>query len=365
VNVIVGDHDGNFAVEEWGNGTVAVYCGRRCAGDDTGHVHPECATRGAGALAALPELYARLWTLLPPAQGTGARVTGTPSKPIGIRADVHDLMVDIHEVLTSWVGQVLDDHPHRLRGGRRARLRRPRRIVVGPAGTAQIDNAPDRDLAAVRVDGMVSWLAARGDWLYAQGWSLDFAEEIRDLEHTAKQLARLYEEEPDVKLGVPCSRCRRFSLVRWPGDTDVRCGRSDACGKVYRPQEYVAWCEEYARDPEALDPSERAAELRAAAATFATDRRTRRQAAGLRAHADKLEENPMATPTTARGVAQYDGLPADLAVAAAWSRPGNAPEWHERAQQLVRAHMPVLGRALDRIAVQEAERLARATEEQM
>jgi hypothetical protein len=55
------------------------------------------------------------------------------------------------------------------------------------------------------------------------------------------------------------------------------------------------------------------------------------------------------TPVSEEGLKTYDELPADIAVALAWSDPGNNPTWHFRMQQIVRAQMPVLARALDRM----------------
>ena len=55
------------------------------------------------------------------------------------------------------------------------------------------------------------------------------------------------------------------------------------------------------------------------------------------------------TPVTKEGLAQFDSLPAIMAVAKAWSDSGEYPVWHYRMQQIVRKTMPVLGRALDRL----------------
>lgn len=57
----------------------------------------------------------------------------------------------------------------------------------------------------------------------------------------------------------------------------------------------------------------------------------------------------MSTPVSEEGLKQFDDLPPLMAVALAWSNPGKYPTWHYRMQQIVRAHMPVLGRALDRL----------------
>jgi hypothetical protein len=56
------------------------------------------------------------------------------------------------------------------------------------------------------------------------------------------------------------------------------------------------------------------------------------------------------TPTDPPGLSQYDHLPALDAVRLAWMNPGRDPEWHRRMQEEVRRAMPVLARALDRMA---------------
>lgn len=56
------------------------------------------------------------------------------------------------------------------------------------------------------------------------------------------------------------------------------------------------------------------------------------------------------TPVTSGGLTQYDQLEAEVAAVKAWTMAGPNPVWHHRMQQVVRAQMPVLGRALDRLA---------------
>ena len=52
----------------------------------------------------------------------------------------------------------------------------------------------------------------------------------------------------------------------------------------------------------------------------------------------------------------YDRLAAVDAVTAAWTRPGPNPEYHRRMQAEVRQSMPVLARALDRLARERRNR---------
>lgn len=56
------------------------------------------------------------------------------------------------------------------------------------------------------------------------------------------------------------------------------------------------------------------------------------------------------TPTTPRGLRRYDDLPPAEAVVQAWTSPGPRPDWHHACVAEVRAAMPLLARALDRLA---------------
>lgn len=61
---------------------------------------------------------------------------------------------------------------------------------------------------------------------------------------------------------------------------------------------------------------------------------------------------PQRTPITREGLEEYDSLDPIDALIKAWTVPGKHPAWHYRMQQVVRANMPVLARAIDRL-VQE------------
>lgn len=56
------------------------------------------------------------------------------------------------------------------------------------------------------------------------------------------------------------------------------------------------------------------------------------------------------TPVTAAGLRKYDDLPAALAAVKAWTNPGNEPRWDRQRKAEARAGLPVLARALDRLA---------------
>ena len=70
---------------------------------------------------------------------------------------------------------------------------------------------------------------------------------------------------------------------------------------------------------------------------------------GILIHRKLEKEQTMATPTTDEGLEHFDDLPPGLAVALAWSEPGENPQWHRKMQAEVRKQMPVLARALDRL----------------
>jgi hypothetical protein len=62
------------------------------------------------------------------------------------------------------------------------------------------------------------------------------------------------------------------------------------------------------------------------------------------------------TPISERGMRLYDALPPDEAARRAWVDPGLAPDWHEAMKAEVASHMPLLARALDRLAAADRRR---------
>lgn len=64
----------------------------------------------------------------------------------------------------------------------------------------------------------------------------------------------------------------------------------------------------------------------------------------------KGSKRNMKTPITPAGLQQYDNLDPCLAIAVAWTNPGDKPAWHSYAKAVVREAMPVLARSLDRLA---------------
>ena len=63
----------------------------------------------------------------------------------------------------------------------------------------------------------------------------------------------------------------------------------------------------------------------------------------------------MRTPVTPGGLRKYDHLPPAEAAVRAWTTPGTHPEWDYRCKQETREALPLLARALDRLA-REANR---------
>lgn len=57
----------------------------------------------------------------------------------------------------------------------------------------------------------------------------------------------------------------------------------------------------------------------------------------------------MARKTPVRRMTMYDNLPPAEAAAKAWNMKGDKPDYHRRAQEVVRDTMPLVARALDRL----------------
>lgn len=56
------------------------------------------------------------------------------------------------------------------------------------------------------------------------------------------------------------------------------------------------------------------------------------------------------TPVTPSGLHGMDQLPPEEALVRAWTVPGRNPAWHRLTVRVVRDAMPLLARALDRLA---------------
>lgn len=194
-------------------------CYRRCIRDT---FCARCYDLTEADLRDLPELYITLWTILPPGQGSGDRVTGSRDKPIGIRGDVHDLMQDMVGKLTAWVDEVCD-----------------KRGLTGPHLPPTVRPVgPPRDLDALRVHSLATWLLPHHEWLATGPAAVDYGEEIRDLAHHTRRIAGLYPARPEIKHGVPCRQCDTVNLFIAPGSDWIECG---SCGVLLSQAEYAEW----------------------------------------------------------------------------------------------------------------------------
>lgn len=60
-----------------------------------------------------------------------------------------------------------------------------------------------------------------------------------------------------------------------------------------------------------------------------------------------------AEPITEDILKQYDDLPSGMAIYLAWVEDGTSPRLHRKLQDAVRAEMPILARALDRMVEED------------
>lgn len=249
---------------------------------------------------------------LMPGQAGGDKVSGSREAPLGVRVsvlsftappnnhrlgiteawrDADDLGLQVGErslldTLCAWGRLIVEEHPDRL---------------VGPV-------VPRNGGTAARVAACTGWLLARRDWPYEQLWCDDYAGEIRQAADHARRLLGMYDEQPELKAGVPCRRCLSMSLVRYPGEADIVCARV-ACQQVLRPDEYEAWARLYATNPRtAVNDEERAAWLLETAAELDA-------ATGLHRHASMLR-----SWAARQGDSEAPRGPLRVAV------PGDAPE---------------------------------------
>jgi hypothetical protein len=129
------------------------------------------------------------------------RTKGEP--PIPIRDTVHDHIVEIRGVLTSWVQLVAEE-----------------RQLIGPDNT-------DPTVTA-------TYLTAHLPWAAQQLWIDDFATEILDLSRVGHGLAP--SRPRHYRLPAPCPSCDALELHRQDGDDYVSCS---SCGRLWTEAEYV------------------------------------------------------------------------------------------------------------------------------
>lgn len=63
-----------------------------------------------------------------------------------------------------------------------------------------------------------------------------------------------------------------------------------------------------------------------------------------------MRRHKIETPVTLEGLTQFDGLDPAAAAVKAWTEPGPNPGWHRVMKDRVSQEMPLLARALDRLA---------------
>lgn len=183
-------------------------CTRRCVRATKAGVCTWCANSTATALDDMLNVFLDLWMARTASSGAGPKVGGSKTPPAPVRVEVldhQDVMVD---VLGSWAGQVAAE----------------RKLV--PPYTLQ---------ASLAV------LHAQHDWAVQQPWATDYCEEVRDLLHTARVLANLYDPRPQLLDGVQCRspKCDLVgTLFRVPGSQYVECG---SCGNLLTESEYREW----------------------------------------------------------------------------------------------------------------------------
>lgn len=129
------------------------------------------------------------------------RTKGEP--PIPIRDTVHDHIVEIAAVLTSWAMLVAEE-----------------RSLRGPRSAEVTTTAP--------------FLLAHLEWAAAQLWVDDLAAEVADLHRTAHSLAP---SRPGLhRMPAPCPTCDAVELSRQDGDDRIECR---SCGRLWTEDEYV------------------------------------------------------------------------------------------------------------------------------
>lgn len=158
---------------------------------------------------------------------------GSTAWPIPLNVTAHDLLQSYPAVLSSWVRLVCDERS--LRG-------------------------PDYPEPAA----LAGWLLSQLDWLVAQPWVDDLADEIRDLSNTAHGIAAVRHRR--YRLEPPCPDCGARELGRWDGSDQVDCA---SCGRSWPHERLPAMVRLALDDSRGFVTAQQAAEqLGVTAATF-------------------------------------------------------------------------------------------------
>lgn len=179
------------------------------------------------ALDALPELYTHVYLALGDRSAGAEKVTLSRTPPIGIRGDLHDLMVDVVRVVTCWEEVVRDvahltDPPARTRDGwalstacRTLRAWLSVLLALGPTAVNRV--TPDGQDYETDING------------------LGAAREILDLVHRCRSALRRTELVHHLPAACPNIDCGQPALVRRDGADHVEC---EACGRTYDQDDY-------------------------------------------------------------------------------------------------------------------------------
>lgn len=120
-----------------------------------------------------------------------------------IRVDVHDALVDVPEKLTSWCLLVCEE-----------------RDLRGPKSTPE---------------ALAVFLVAHLDWIAAQLWVDAMAVELFEASRDLYVLAPWKPGRHRLREPCPAAGCDVRALVRWDGDSVVKC---EACGAVWSETDY-------------------------------------------------------------------------------------------------------------------------------
>jgi hypothetical protein len=109
------------------------------------------------------------------------------------------------------------------------------RVVAGRDGPVSRTSSAD-------VPVLCRFLAIQHDRICARDWADDYAEAVYDLWVWAMARTGRFDGRPEPMDGVPCNRCDRMALVRFPGEDGRTCDRADGgCGWWLSEEQYQTW----------------------------------------------------------------------------------------------------------------------------
>jgi len=179
---------------------------------DQAHVCEGCRARMAQDLADLPEHYARLVDVLEPARLGGPKVSGTPSRSLGIALEPLNLL----SPAGPW-GTVRDNY-----GDQHGPL--PPLVVLDQWVADWIDTRDQSEhMPAATMESLTAWLGNRLDWACRHHPAVDdYAGEVSAIARTVALVARA-----DRGRGEPVGKC------------PVRLRNETRCGTILRVDPYA------------------------------------------------------------------------------------------------------------------------------